>query len=171
MAIATTIENAVLAQAQAVAETAGLDTTYNPGTATEIIPFLVDARKALRDMGAPETGLVAALSTSAYAALLKAVAGASYDQGLGSVASARIVQGRRSVHSGDEPARGGRGDPVPQDAIPMNANVEDTQKNFVVRVVARPTPLAASTPDGLWRTTTSCRLGREVPVGCNHRCP
>ena len=64
MAIATTIENAVLAQAQAVAETAGLDTTYNPGTATEIIPFLVDARKALRDMGAPETGLVAALSTS-----------------------------------------------------------------------------------------------------------
>ena len=31
---------------------------------------------------------------------------------------------------------------------PMNANVEDTQKNFVVRVVARPTPLGASTPDG-----------------------
>lgn len=43
-------------------------------------------------MGAPETGLVAALSTSAYAALLKAVAGTSYDQDLGSVASARIVQ-------------------------------------------------------------------------------
>ncbi len=97
-AIAIAIEGAVIAKLQTVVEDATLDTAYDPSDKTKIMDFLVDIRAKLRSLGAPEDGLNIALSVDAYAALLKAVGSASFDQGVGDMASGKVIRD----HPGDE---------------------------------------------------------------------
>jgi hypothetical protein len=72
LAVAEAIENLVVAKLQSVAETAALDTAYTQGTASTVVPLFTTARKLLRDMGAPLSGMYAAVGTGVYLDLLNA---------------------------------------------------------------------------------------------------
>ena len=186
MAIAAGIENAVIAKLQSVAEDATLDTANDPSDKLKVLDFLVDVRAKLRGLGAPESGLVVALSVEAYAAMLKALGSASFDQGVASMGSGNIVRyaGLSIVESNrlataeaiayhkdaitlalKAPAAAESGtsaNAMAEQGVPlrvvqafdhtngqhisllnvyggtalMNANVEGTLRNFVIRVVA-----------------------------------
>lgn len=186
LSIATGIEVAVVAKLQAVAENTTLDAAYDPSNKAQILDFLVDVRAAMRTMGAPEAGLVVALSVDSYAAMLKALGAASFDQGVADMGAGNIVKyaGLSIVESNrlataeaiafhkdaitlalKAPAKAESGtsaNALAEGGVPvrvvqafdttngshislvnvyggtalLNANVEGTQKNFVVRVVA-----------------------------------
>lgn len=68
LAIAEQVEDVVVAALQAVTEDAALNTAY--ANAAAVGTTFVAARKALRDMGAPMSGLYAAVGTQVYADLL-----------------------------------------------------------------------------------------------------
>jgi hypothetical protein len=72
LAVAEAIEGLVVAKLQSVTENAALDTAYIQGDVTTIVKLFTLARKTLRDMGAPLSGLYAAVGTGVYLDLLNA---------------------------------------------------------------------------------------------------
>jgi hypothetical protein len=77
LAVAEGLENIVVGKLQSVAETAGLDTVYTMGTTSTVLPLFITARKMLRDMSCPASGLFAAVGTGVYADVL------AYNAGVG----------------------------------------------------------------------------------------
>ncbi|WP_342353846.1 hypothetical protein [Asanoa ferruginea] len=92
LSIAAGVENMVVSKLQTVAADTTLGSAYDPTDKAQVLDFLVDVRAALRALSAPETGLNVVLSVPAYAAMLKAIGGASYDQGVGDLASGKVVR-------------------------------------------------------------------------------
>ena len=81
LAIAEAVENLVVAKLQGVTETAALDSIYTQGTVGTLMPLFLLARKTLRDMSAPSTGLYAAVGTSVYQDVLAQVAAVGAEGG------------------------------------------------------------------------------------------
>jgi hypothetical protein len=81
LAVAEAVENLVVAKLQSVTEAAALDSIYTMGTVGSLMPLFLLARKTLRDMSAPATGLYAAVGTGVYADVLAQVSAVGAEGG------------------------------------------------------------------------------------------
>jgi hypothetical protein len=81
LAIAEYIEQLVVAKLQTVTETAALDSIYTMGTVGTLMPLFLLARKTLRDMAAPASGLFAAVGTGIYQDVLAQVSAVGAEGG------------------------------------------------------------------------------------------